>query len=400
MKAFRAVISYHFFAHYRESIIRELSKSRSVMYQFVGDKSDPGDGTIRSAVFPDSADFIETRTRRIFGPFLWQSGIIGIALRTRASAIVFLGNMYMPATWISALISRIRGIRVLFWSHGWRTKEKGPKRFVRLIFYRLADSLLVYEHHAKNIAIDEGFPSDQVHVVYNSLNLKAQQSAAAKNTPVRLSEIRKRLFGNDAPVVMCSSRLIAARRIDLLIEAVAFLNKRGFEANLLIVGDGPAKHALTALAEAQGVNACFFGACYDEDVLAGLFGVAAVTASPGPIGLMVIHSFAYGVPVVASNRMEVQGPEWGAIIAGKNGGFFVDGDAKSLALELENWIGTNRDREVVAEQCMNVVKTAYNARYQSAVIDNAVLGGSADDTLRCRWLGSGDDKLHDESLGC
>jgi glycosyltransferase involved in cell wall biosynthesis len=66
------------------------------------------------------------------------------------------------------------------------------------------------------------------------------------------------------PVVMYAGRLVDLKRIDLLIEAWASLPQAG-SAHLLIVGDGPEREKLRALAEAQGLGerVHFVGATHD-----------------------------------------------------------------------------------------------------------------------------------------
>lgn len=379
----KVIIAYHFFAHYRTTIIEQLARNERFDFVFAGDLKDPGDGTIRSYQPSAAVEFIQMKCRR-FGVLMWQPSVVKLPFQRDVEAVVFLGNMYMIWTWVAVLLCRLRGQRVLFWSHGWRRKERGLKNLIRKLFYRLANGLLVYEHNAKCIAIQEGFAADRVHVVYNSLDTVAQEQAAASVEAEELNNLKAQYFGNSDPVVLCSSRLVPLRRIDLLIEAVTLLKQSGHSVNLLVIGDGPQKDELMSLAESNQISAKFVGACYDERQLAYLFGMSCATVSPGPIGLMTIHSFAYGVPVIVSDDMGVQGPEWGTIIAGENGDHFVHGDAESLADTIRRWTQSCNVDPGVASACRSVVTDAYNSVYQSSVIERAVAGCAADDLLRTR----------------
>ena len=62
----------------------------------------------------------------------------------------------------------------------------------------------------------------------------------------------------------------------------------------------------------------FHGDVRDDEALAALFAKAYACAVPGYVGLIVLHSFAYGVPVVTP-RTEPHRPEFQNLEDGRNG---------------------------------------------------------------------------------
>src|SRR5262249_14897569 len=158
---------------------------------------------------------------------------------------VLLGVSWYPFSWISAILGRLTGKRVLFWSHGWTKPETGLRRLFRATYYRLAHALLFYGHTAKAIAIQAGFDPAKIHVIYNSMDYEAQQRERRKVTRTDLVAMRRELFGDtEKPVVICTTRLTRVRRLDLLLEALAELKHRDREVNLLLVGEGPERASL------------------------------------------------------------------------------------------------------------------------------------------------------------
>lgn len=99
------------------------------------------------------------------------------------------------------------------------------------------------------------------------------------------------------------SRLVAQKRVDLALEALAVLHDVGRHFPLTIVGDGPERPALEALAKRLGVagQVRFTGALPAEGVLAALMGadVALVPAVGEGFGLVAAEALMAGVPVVA-----------------------------------------------------------------------------------------------------
>lgn len=187
------------------------------------------------------------------------------------------------------------------------------------------------------------------------------------------------LFGTRCEgVVVCTTRLIAIRRIDLLIEAMARLASRGRTLGLILVGDGPEREKLETLSRTRQVPVHFEGACYDETRIAELVGCSNVAVAPGKVGLTAIHAMGYGVPVISNDAADTQMPEWEAIIPGKTGAYFKAGDVESLAQAIEQWLDPGR-QEFARKACLELLERFWNPEYQRRAIERAVLGLEADD---------------------
>ena len=379
-------VVYHFYAHYRAAVVEELARSTVADYEFLGDDRD-FQGSIKAATFSDRVRFRKCPCRQIKGPTMWQRGVIGAALGSRYDTIVFLSSPYWPATWIGALVARLRGKRVLFWGIGWIAQPRKLKDRVRAAYYLLAHDLLLYGHNAKQIGIAEGFGPERMHVVFNSLNYAAQREAEAGLPADSVTQVRQRLFANpDRPMVVCTTRLVPHRRLDMLIEALRLLREEGIEANLALVGDGPERQALEAQARVAQVPTTFTGALYREEEIAPIMTAANILVAPGMSGLATMHALGYGVPVITHDDPFEQAPESEAIQAGVTGDLFRRGDVHDLARAMRPWLASPRPPRHVAEACRGIVARFYTPWFQRAAIDRAVLGREADDIF---WLREG-----------
>jgi len=108
----------------------------------------------------------------------------------------------------------------------------------------------------------------------------------------------------DAARVVCVGRLNASKGQDVLLRAVARLQKKYPALRVEFIGDGPALAAFTALAGELGVSGCceFVGRVGHVEVLRRMAG-ATVTVVPSrseAFALVTIESLAVGTPVVAS----------------------------------------------------------------------------------------------------
>jgi len=355
-----------------------------------GDGTDAGSGIARWQAPPD-IPVRTARARYLPGGMMWQSGIVQLGLSREFDALVFVGNATWPATWITAILGRLTGKRVFFWTHGWIVPPTGIKGLFRNAFYRLANGLLLYGHGAKEIGIRAGFDPARLHVVYNSLDVEAQTAARDRVTPEDERALRRELFGSpDIAIAMCSTRLTALRRLDLLIEAASELRRSGMQIGLLLVGDGPERQNLERLALERGVPTCFTGACYDETMLARYTMASNVTVAPGKVGLTAMQSLGYGIPVITHNDADHQMPEWEAITPGQTGSLFHRDDLPSLIEAMRPWLHSPGTDAATRARCRVIIDRFYNPEFQRRVIDRALQGLPADDLF---WLHERDEAI-------
>jgi len=362
--------------------MRELFSSETYRFIAVGDRQDPAGSGIRSWDEMPPGRFVPTRCTQLWGPIMLQGGLLRLSLRRDLSGIVFTGMPHLPITWIAALLARMTGKRVLFWTHGWRRRDRGLKRLIRRAFYRIPHGLLLYGHGAKMIGLAEGFRAENLYVIYNSLDYEAQRAARTRITLEGTNTVRTELFpGSERPMAICVSRLTELRRLDLMLAAMAIQRDQGRPIDLLLVGEGGERANLERVASDEGLSVHFYGACYDENRLAELIGAANVTVSPGAIGLTAMHSMAYGTPVITHDDPFDQGPEFEAIIPGKTGASFRRGDVEDLAQVVGQFTRERWPDDNVRRDCHEMIERLWNPRQQRRVIEHALSGAPADDLL-------------------
>jgi glycosyltransferase involved in cell wall biosynthesis len=366
----KVAIVYDFFPHYRRAVMQALDRQGRHTYEFVG-ANRALRGGIEAVAASDVAVFRSTPGFYFRGIFV-QLGLLRSLLRRDIDGAIFLANPYFLSTWVAALMCRIAGKWVLFWTHGWLQRESGVKRFIRLAFYKLSHGLLLYGERAREIAIMEGFSPAELHVIYNSLDFDRQVKLREKMSPLDRLNARRRFFSEpELPMVVCCARLIPACRFDLLIEALAALGKDGVAVNALLIGDGPERCALERLADERGVRLAFAGACYDEETLCRWIAAADCTVSPGKVGLTAMQSLAFGVPVITHDDLGSQMPEVEVIVPGVNGDLFRKDDAADLAATIRRWIW-RQDGKQVAYTCASSLVPRYTPSGQVVEIERAI----------------------------
>jgi glycosyltransferase involved in cell wall biosynthesis len=274
------------------------------------------------------------------------------------------------------MIARMKGKRILMWSHGFLKEENGIKGFMRTLFYRLSDGMLLYGNRAKNILINKGFDPSNLYVVYNSLDYDLQCKIRDNINESMLAEYRIIFIHPMLPMLIYIGRLTANKKLDMLINAAKRLHSRGMRVNVLIVGDGPVFEALKKYSEDLGLKeyVVFYGACYKEEEIGILIRMSDVCVAPGEVGLTCMHSLIYGTPVITHDNSNMQGPEWEAIIPGETGDLYKYGEIENLSLVIETWLNKRGSKENIAKACQRIIDQYYNPHYQIEVINRAVRG--------------------------
>lgn len=383
----RVCIAYPFFPHYRGPVLEELLGRGRHRYTLVGDRvsSEP---SIKAWEVPSGVDWVDARVwglgkRR--GVYI-QPGLIRAGLSLRYDVLVIHSGVWWPTTWLCAIAGRLTGKRVLSWGHGWIKPEGGWRGWMRRVYYRLYHAHMTYGHCAKALFLETGWGPDKVQVIYNSLDYARQKAEREAAKPGEIDELRRKVTGSDLPVVVCVTRLIPVRRLDLLIEAAAQLKRDGKPVTLLLVGDGPERGALQRLADERGVACVFYGACYDEGVVSRLVMMSRCMVAPGKVGLTAMTALGYGVPVVTHGDAENQMPEWEAVIPGQTGTLFKEGDVADLARAIGVWTAGEAS-DGVRRACVEIIERFWNASMQRRCIERCIDGEPADDLF---WMKQAD----------
>jgi glycosyltransferase involved in cell wall biosynthesis len=120
--------------------------------------------------------------------------------------------------------------------------------------------------------------------------------------PADLVRFRHQSRGGGGVVTV--GRLVAQKRIDVILEAVARLQRHGREVPLTVIGDGPLRGALEEHALRLGITGTtrFLGEVEPGQLseAIGNADVFAFTAQAEGLGLAAAEAFMLGIPVVAT----------------------------------------------------------------------------------------------------
>lgn len=371
----RVAVVYHMFPHYRGAVMHALDQSERHNYTFYGSLE------AYNGIEPVDPRIFKRMIRApsyIYRGLFWQPMATKVALSSNYDVLIYLGNPNFISTWVGALLGRLTGKRVLFWTHGWLRPEAWLRSVIRGLFHRLAHQVLVYGERAKALGVASGYPERRITVIYNSLDFARAQKVIASIENGKVAVDPRSLFADPAhPILIATARLTGLCRFDLLLEAAERLRARNLCVNILLVGDGPECGPLEAMARDKKINLCLFGACYDETVLGGLIYASDLTVSPGKVGLTAVHSLMYGTPVITHSDLDTQMPEVEAIVDGETGALFARDDVDDLTRTIETWLSRDIDRAKLRAACRRMIALKWNPTTQVCLIESAIDGADA-----------------------
>jgi len=359
---------YNYAQHYRLGVFKELDATNDFHFYF-GDKY----RDVKKINYKHLSGFVkEFRNIKIFKEVYFQFNSLETLFRPYNNYII-LGEYFCISTWIILLSLKIfKGKKVYLWTHGYYGNESKLKYFVKDLFFSLADGVFLYGNHSREIMIKRKFNNQRLNVIYNSLNYKKSKSLRSQLVE---KKIFYNYFKNLNPTILFIGRLTKVKKLDMLLNVVHQLGENSININLFIFGEGEIESSLRALSVKLDIvsNVFFYGACYDEEIIAQHIYNSDIVVSPGNVGLTAIHSMSYGAPVITHSNMKNQMPESESIIPGFSGDYFTEDDEIDLMSVIKNWLNfSKKNRKTIRENCFQQIDSKFNPLYQKEIILKAL----------------------------
>ena len=301
--------------------------------------------------------------------FVWWPCLLPYLLRRRPDVVMTEGGSNILNNFAVAVYCRLFRKPYVWWGLGTVRKPR-PSLWRRTFgpildaFYRRAGAIVAYNSHARDFFVSRGASPDKVFVAQNTIDDSEVRRQMAVYRP-QVAHTKKHLELGNGPCLLYIGRLIPAKRLDVLIRALAILNEElDRKPDLLVVGDGPAFEDLRSLASELRVSQhVFFAGRHVND--ASLYVMMAdLLVLPGLGGLAINHAFAHGIPVVCG---KADGGERDLIRNGVNGILIEEHITPEVLSEVLGPL--LRDRTRLAEMGREARETYMTKASPSAMLD-------------------------------
>lgn len=300
----RLIILQNFILPYRKPVFNGLARDYNVTVLHSGVPTVTSEDAYREILIP----------ARRTGPFFIQNGVFREISSGKYDAVVAMFDLHWLAYIFPVFKSGQRYGRWIFWGH--RYSRGSVTNYTRDWLMKKADAILLYGREEIDRMVQRGIQRHKIFVADNTIHVLNHHD---------YSRHVKSSF-------LFVGRLMQRKKIELLITIFARIRNRIPEnVKVEIVGDGECRDFLHQMARGFSLEdrVVFHGRVDRHDLLAKLFARAYAYISPGPVGLGLLHSFAYGVPVVTINHPEGSGrhgPEAECLKHGFNGFTYTNED--------------------------------------------------------------------------
>ena len=236
---------------------------------------------------------------RWIGPLAWQP-VLGHA--RKADLVIVQQESKYAANPILQLLAKCGGTPVAYWGHG-RNFQAPPSRGPTSLFKKTLSTKVhwwfAYNDLSARVVRDLGFPSARITSVGNAVDATGLIECKKSLTPQELLGVRAELGLNSENVAVYTGGLYPNKRLDFLLEAAILIRAAIPDFVLIVIGEGPDRHRVTAAAS-RYPWIHDLGSKNDKAKVP-YWALARLLLMPGLVGLVVVDSFALGVPLVTTD---------------------------------------------------------------------------------------------------
>lgn len=291
---------------------------------------------------------------------LWMKGLPLIAGYSKEDVVVINGNPRIINYMMLFFILKLRGIKTVWWGHGWSAGSHGLLSKFRISMMRMANAVLVYtdkEKYALGLA--------NAFALNNGLDSKEIQCS------IKLANATRRNFDGVFYLVFIG-RLTKKTNLELLLMALSGTNSK---VHLNVIGDGENSVYYKSLAKSLGVadRIHWHGAVFEECDIAKVMLTSHAFIYAGSVGLSLIHAFNYGLPAIIHSNFKNHMPEFAAFKNDYNGVSFEEGNHIELSKKIEGFFGMDKDAyNIMSKNAFDTIVNSYNVDDMTVRFNNMI----------------------------
>ena len=253
--------------------------------------------------------------------FYWQLGMLVWLRRWQPGVLIVETNIRNISNFLAVRWMHARGRPVIGWGLG-APRAGLPAAGIYHRYLRSLDAVIAYSSTGAQQYVAAGVNPARVFVAANAVTRR----------PTEPPVIRPTAFREGRAELLFIGRLQARKRVDTLLHALAILPEE-VQPNLVVIGDGPERARLEALAWQVYPRARFTGAKHGKE-LEPFFASADLFVLPGTGGLAVQQAMAHSLPVIVG---EADGTQV-ELVSLENGWVLPDNDPQTMATTIKEAI--------------------------------------------------------------
>lgn len=247
---------------------------------------------------------------------IWQKGVLQVMRSNQYDKILMTGEVTIISNWIVLIWSKLFSpeIKTYLHSHGIDSSDHYFLKMLRVIFYRLANKVLVY-----NLS--------QERYLGHKFNVNAE--AIFNSLPKTITSISR-------PSVM-TKELVYVGRIQEsknILWLISALSSTGYSLRLIGPVASDFKNQIVKHGVLYNVKILFQDAMYSDTELKIAVRFSCGAVFPGNCGLGGLHMLSHGIPILTHSSRRFQTPEFEMINDRRFSVFYKYNSVESLRNQL------------------------------------------------------------------
>ncbi len=299
-------------------------------------------------VFKPTELFLSSGFITFFNKLYWHKKLPLFSPYKKGDVVVINGNPRILNYMLLFALLRLRGIKTVWWGHGWSAGSFGLMAKIRIKLMSLASAILVYTDKEKEqlsksncYALNNGLDSSEIRGCIKKLGIKRHVNQTNFN-------------------LVFIGRITAKANFEMLLQSISFVNSN---VHLNVIGSGDKADYFKAMADELDISdrVHWHGAVFDEMSIAKIMLSSHAFIYTGSVGLSLIHGFNYGLPAIVHSNESFHMPEFAAFDDGINGFSFRQNDSVDLSDKI-NELSTLGECRVIAMStaAFKTVEHSYN----------------------------------------
>ena len=306
----------------------------------------------------------------LFGrAFLWHRPAIELLRRESFDVVIHVFEASILSLGYLRRYQQGRGKKFILWGIGQSLYKTPLLDRLRCRMVRKADAVVFYAEDNRRRFLDMGLNSDKLFVARNSIDLTPVSKAIQEWPSERLNTFEEANHLRPGPVLLTVGRLMARKRIDLLLESAARLIPDWPTLKVVIIGNGPEEQSLRTLSGKLGLDThvVFTGSIIGDEAVAPWFLASSLVVAPAQVGHLATHAHAYSRPLITCDNCDIQGPEVKILVPGQTGLLYPYGNGAALTDTIATLLNDKN-------QCHEMGKKALTRAYEYCGIPRMMNG--------------------------
>ena len=300
-------------AHYREKFYRLLFEHASAADV---DLRVAASRLLPSNLLPGTTEGVNEAPMRKVGPFTWQNTI---QYSRGCDLVIAQQEANYLANYVLQLKRLVSPQKFAFWGHGKNFQANTASLFAEYLKQRAAvhcDWWFAYNDRSAEVVADLGFPRGRITSVMNSVDTLRLAELKRQLRPEDLAALRAKTGIKSDNVAVFTGGLYEQKRLRFLVDACELVRKKVRDFELVVIGSGP-ESPFMSLSATRNDWLHYVGPKTDEEKVP-YWAVSKALLMPGLVGLVVLDSFALGVPLITTDYPD-HSPEISYLKDGING---------------------------------------------------------------------------------